>query len=47
MFGVMKPAFALAAMPFAIGLTKNGIFVLSILSKISFSNSGGMAEPSA
>ena len=47
MFGSMKPALTLPAMPLAIGLTKNGIGAVSRRSKISFITSGSMAEPSA
>ena len=46
-FGSTNPANTFAAMPRAMGRTKNGIGALATRLKINFSSSGGIAEPSA
>ena len=47
MLGMTMAAFALPEIIFAIGFTKKGILLFSILSNTSLSSSGDIAEPSA
>ena len=46
-FGSTIAASTLLQMPLAIGFAKKGIGVTLMRSKINFSSSGGIAEPSA